>query len=133
MLKYLLDTNIVIYTMKKRPPKVQKRFEAHDGQMAISSVTYAELVFGCERSSDPKRNFAILEGFVGRIEILSFDQPAAEHFGEIRAVLYAKGQPIGPYDMMIAAHARAQGLVLVTNNQKEFRRVDGLRLENWAR
>ncbi|MEM6730559.1 MAG: type II toxin-antitoxin system VapC family toxin [Myxococcota bacterium] len=133
MLKYLLDTNIIIYTMKRRPAKVQARFEKHDGQMAMSTVTFGELVFGCERSSNPKQNLLVLESFASRVTVLDFDRESAAHFGELRASLYSKGTPIGPYDMMIAAQARARGLVLVTNNQKEFRRLPGVRLENWVR
>ncbi|MEM6273611.1 MAG: type II toxin-antitoxin system VapC family toxin [Myxococcota bacterium] len=133
MLRYLLDTNIVIYTMKRRPERVRRYFEQHDRELAISTITYGELVFGCERSSDPQRNLSDLEAFVARVVVLDFDRRAAAHFGELRATLYAKGSPIGPYDMMIAAHARALGLTLVTNNMKEFRRVDGLRVVNWTR
>ena len=132
MLKYLLDTNIVIYTMRKRPPAVRERFRQHDGQMGISTVTQGELVFGAERSSRPRENLEILEGFTARLDVLPFDSAAAVHFGQIRAELLARGRPIGPYDTMIAAHARSQGLILVTNNLAEFERVPGLRLENWA-
>ncbi len=132
MLKYLLDTNIVIYTIKNRPQAVRERFNRHAGQMAISSVTVAELVFGVERSAEPQRNLAVVEGFVARLEQLAFDSEAAIQSGQIRAELAAKGTPIGPYDVMIAGQARASGLILVTNNLKEFERVGGLRLENWA-
>lgn len=132
MLKYLLDTNIVIYTIKNKPAQVRERFRQHDGQMAISSVTLGELVFGAERSTRPEANLAVVEGFVARIDTLDFDPAAAAHFGQIRAELYRAGRPIGPYDMMIAAHARSRGLILVTNNTSEFERVAGLRLENWA-
>lgn len=132
MLKYLLDTNIVIYTIKNRPQPVRAAFKRHEGQMAISAVTWGELVFGAERSANPAKNQADIEGLAARLEILDFDNLAAAHFGQVRAELYAVGQPIGPYDMMIAGHARSTGLILVTNNLREFERVQGLRLENWA-
>jgi len=132
MLKYLLDTNIVIYTIKNRPEEVRQAFKQHQGQMAISTITWGELVFGAERSAQPERNQADIDGMAARLEVLPFDKKAAAHFGQIRAELYAQGKPIGPYDMMIAGHARSQGLILVTNNTKEFERVSGIRLENWV-
>ena len=132
MLKYMLDTNIVIYTMKNRPDSVRERFKKHHGRMCISSITYMELVYGAERSSNPDRNLTSLEGFVARMDVLSLDDSAAVHAGQIRAELARLGMPIGPYDQLIAGHARSQGLVLVTNNEKEFARVPGLRTENWV-
>ncbi len=132
MLTYVLDTNIVIYAIKRRPPEVAARFEAQDGRMAISSVSVGELVFGVERSSMPAANMAVLESMLARLTVLPFDEAAAFHFGQVRAELYQRGQPIGPYDMMIAGHARSRGLIVVTNNNKEFERVSGLRVENWA-
>jgi tRNA(fMet)-specific endonuclease VapC len=131
MLKYLLDTNMVIYTMKNRPPQVKRRFQQHHGRMGISAVTLGELVFGAEHSQQLEQNLADIEAMTARLEVLPFDDKAAYHFGQIRAELYRTGQPIGPYDMMIAGHARACGLKLVTNNAKEFERVQGLLLENW--
>ena len=131
MLKYLLDTNIVIYTMKNRPQRVKRRFQQHHGRMGISTVTIGELVFGAEHSQQTERNLADIEALAARLEVLPFDNQAAYHFGQIRAALYRTGQPIGPYDMMIAGQARAAGLKLVTNNVKEFERVPGLLLENW--
>ena len=131
MLKYLLDTNIVIYTMKNRPQRIKRCFQQHHGQMGISTVTIGELVFGAEHSQQTEQNLADIEALAARIEVLPFDNQAAYHFGQIRAALYRKGQPIGPYDMMIAGQARAAGLKLVTNNVKEFERVPGLLLENW--
>ena len=132
MLKYMLDTNIVIYTMKNRSDSVRERFKKHHGRMCISSITYMELVYGAERSSNPDRNLTILEGFVARMDVLLLDDSAAAHAGQIRAELARLGMPIGPYDQLIAGHARSQGLVLVTNNEKEFARVPGLRTENWV-
>ncbi|MGC8493014.1 MAG: type II toxin-antitoxin system tRNA(fMet)-specific endonuclease VapC [Syntrophobacteraceae bacterium] len=132
MLKYLLDTNIVIYTLKNRPQQVKRRFQRHQGQMAISAVTLGELVFGAEHSQQVERNLADIEAMAARLEVLPFDEKAAYHFGRIRAALYRTGHPIGPYDMMIAGQARALGLILVTNNIKEFERVPGLALEDWS-
>lgn len=132
MIKYLLDTNIVIYTIKNRPSRVREAFTRHAGQIAISSVTLGELVFGAENSSKPEQNLAVVESFAARLEVLPFDANAAVHFGRIRSELKRSGTPIGPFDQMIAGHARGLGLVLVTNNQKEFKRVRGLLLENWA-
>ena len=132
MLKYLLDTNIVIYTMKNRPQRVKRRFQQHHGQMGISAVTLGELVFGAEHSQQVERNLADIEAMAAKLEVLPFDDKAAYHFGQIRAALYLTGRPIGPYDMMIAGHARAYGLKLVSNNVKEFERVPGLVLEDWS-
>lgn len=132
MIKYLLDTNIVIYTIKNKPEKVRKIFNEHEGQMAISSVTYMELVYGYEKSKNPVRNMEVVQGFVSRLSLLDYDSFAAQHTGQIRCELSKKGSPIGPYDQMIAGHARAHALTLVTNNIKEFSRVIGLRIENWT-
>jgi tRNA(fMet)-specific endonuclease VapC len=132
MLKYLLDTNIVIYTMKNRPQQVKRRFKQHKDQMCISSVTLGELIFGAEHSQQVERNLTDIEAIIARLEVLPFDNKAAYHFGQIRAALYNIGKPIGPYDMMIAGQTRASGLTLITNNIKEFERVPGLILENWV-
>lgn len=132
MLKYMLDTNIIIHTIKNRPERVRSEFKKHENQICISSVTLGELVFGAERSSKPEQNLADIAGLAARLEVLPFEDQAAEHFGELRARLYDIGRPVGPYDMMIAGHARSMGLILVTNNLKEFERVQGLRLENWV-
>ena len=132
MQRYLLDTNILIYTIKNRPQQVRQRFEQNEGSMAVSTVSLGELVFGAERSEKPQENLRVIESLIARLELLPFDEAAAFHFGQIRAELFNKGQPIGPFDTMIAAHARSCGLVLVSNNSKEFVRVSGLRLENWA-
>ena len=132
MLKYMLDTDIVIYTLKNRPARVRDAFKRHSGQMAISAVTLGELIYGAERSSQPERNLNDVEGMAARLEVLPFNESAALHFGQIRAELADAGRPIGPYDQMIAGHARALGLVMVTNNVEEFKRVPGLRIENWA-
>jgi tRNA(fMet)-specific endonuclease VapC len=128
----MLDTNIVIYTMKNKPAAVRQAFSQNDGRMCISSVTLMELVFGAERSSNPDRNLRSVESFTARLEVLALDSAAAHHAGQIRARLAGTGLPIGPYDQLIAGHARSRGLVLVTNNIGEFARLEGLRLENWA-
>ncbi|MBK8970356.1 MAG: tRNA(fMet)-specific endonuclease VapC [Hahellaceae bacterium] len=133
MLKYMLDTNIVIYTIKNKPQVVREAFKAHYGQICISTVTLMELIYGAERSANPERNIADVEGLAARLEVMDYDESAAIHTGQIRAELAGKGTPIGPYDQMIAGHARSQGLIVVTNNEKEFKRVSGLRLENWAK
>ena len=131
MIRYLLDTNIVIYTIKNRPKSLREKFNRLQDQMAISSITWGELTYGVERSTQSERNLADIELIAAKLEVISFDRPAADHFGQIRAELYRVGIPIGPYDMMIAGQARARGLILVTNNTREFERIPGLMLENW--
>lgn len=128
----MLDTNIIIYVMKNRPQQVKARFKQHTGQLCISSVTLGELIFGAEHSQQVERNLADIEAMITRLEVLPFDNRAAYHFGQIRATLYKIGKPIGSYDMMIAGHTRASGLILVTNNIKEFERIPGIQLENWT-
>lgn len=132
MIKYLLDTNIVIYVIKRRPAQALAVFNQHQGQMAMSAVTLAELVHGAEKSSDPSRNMAVLEDFRSRIAVVDYDEHAAHHYGSIRAALERAGTPIGVNDLHIAAQARSAGLVLVTNNLAEFARVPGLLVENWV-
>lgn len=132
MLKYLLDTNICIYTIKNKPEAVREAFNRHHNQLSISAVTLMELIYGAEKSAAPEKNLAVVEGFAARLEVLDYDAAAAAHTGQLRAELTKLGQPIGPYDQMIAGHARSRGLILVTNNHREFERVPGLRLENWV-
>lgn len=122
---------MVIYTIKNRPQQVRELFNRHSGQLCISAVTLGELIYGAEKSAQPERNLNDIEGMAARLEVLPFAEAAASHFGQIRAELAKIGQPIGSYDLMIAGHARALGLILVTNNLREFQRVPGLRLENW--
>jgi tRNA(fMet)-specific endonuclease VapC len=131
MLKYLLDTNIVIYVIKRRPPEVREVFNQQQGRMAISAITLAELMHGAEKSSDVARNLGVVEDFASRLTVLPYDAHAAAHYGSIRAVLELRGTPIGINDMHIAAHARSAGLTLVSNNLREFERVPGLLTENW--
>ena len=127
----MLDTNIVVYTMKNRPSRVRNAFKRHSGQMAVSTVSFGELIYGAEKSTSPERNLSDVERLVAHLEVLPFDRAAATHFGQLRAELARAGRPIGPYDQMIAGHARSLGLVLVTNNVREFERVPGLRIDNW--
>ncbi len=132
MLSHLLDTNIVIYVIKQRPIEIMATFNAHSTRMAISSITLAELLHGAEKSARPAANLAVLEDFISRLEVLPYGMKAAQHYGQIRAELERSGQSIGVNDLHIAAHARSEGLILVTNNMSEFSRVTALRLENWA-
>ena len=131
MLKYMLDTNIVIYTIKNKPQTVRETFIKHHGLMCISTVTLMELIYGAEKSANPERNLKEVEGFAARLDVLPYDELAAGHTGQLRAELAKQGKTIGPYDQMIAGHARSRGLIAVTNNEKEFNRVPGLRIENW--
>ncbi|MGK3126809.1 type II toxin-antitoxin system VapC family toxin [Candidatus Pantoea formicae] len=131
MYRYMLDTNIVIYVIKRRPIEVLERFNANVGRMVISSITLAELVHGAEKSAFPERNLRTVEDFISRLDVLSYDQKAAFHYGSIRADLEKKGTPIGLNDLHIAAHARSEALTLITNNLREFSRVNGLISENW--
>lgn len=132
MLKFMLDTNIVIYVIKRRPIELLKVFNSHAGQMCISSITLAELLHGVEKSSKPDHNLRTVEDFISRIDVLEYGSKAAAHYGEIRADLERKGLTIGVNDLHIAGHARSEGLMLVTNNLREFERVTGLRTKNWA-
>jgi len=132
MIKFMLDTNMVIYTIKNKPTKVRETFKKHADQMCISSVTLMELIYGAERSSRPEENLKTIEGLAARLDVLPYEDEAAAHTGQIRSDLAKVGKPIGPYDNMIAGHARSRGLILVTNNENEFKRVSGLRLINWA-
>ena len=131
MLRFLLDTNIVIYVLKQRPVEVLSTFNANASRMAMSSITLAELLHGAEKSSRVSENLAAIEDFCSRLEILPYGPKAAQHYGAIRTALEKLGQTIGVNDMHIAAHARSEGLVLVTNNIREFARVPALEAENW--
>ena len=133
----MLDTDTCIYTIKRKPLHVKRLFNANIGRLCISSVTWGELIYGAEKSSNSSSNLSQLEGFSARLDILPFGDNEAKQFGQIRAELEGKGKVKGkviePYDIMIAGHARSQGLVLVTNNLREFKKVDGLRVENWVK
>ena len=132
-MRYLLDTNICIYVIKHKPEKVfQKLQTIHPEDVCISSVTYAELVHGVEKSAAVEKNRLALSILLANMEILDFDVDAADCYGKIRAGLEKNGTPIGPLDMMIAGHAQSLGYTIVTNNVKEFSRVPALKIENWA-
>ena len=132
-MKYMLDTNICIYAIKHKPEEVFLRLQEIDpSDVCISSVTYAELVHGVEKSEAIDRNRVALSLLLANIEILSFGINAADEYGKLRADLEKKETPIGPLDMMIAGHAKSVDCTLVTNNVREFSRVDSLKIDNWA-
>lgn len=132
MLTYMLDTNIVIYIIKRRPLAVLEKFNLHNNHLCVSSITVAELYYGAEKSAFPERNRIVIEDFLSRLTILPYENKAAAHFGNIKAELAKQGKMIGENDIHIAAHCRSEGMVLVSNNLREFERVAGLRLENWV-
>jgi tRNA(fMet)-specific endonuclease VapC len=133
MLKYMLDTNIVIYVIKRRPVELLDIFNAHVDQMCISTITLAELMHGVEKRSMPERNLNNVEDFVSHLDVLHYDNEAAMQYGDIRADLEKKGTIIGVNDLHIAGHARSKGLILVSNNTREFERVEGLRVTDWTK
>lgn len=129
----MLDTNICIYIIKRRPQSVLWRFGLFPvGDIGISTVTLAELEYGAARSAQPRKNREALQQFISSLDIAAFDKPATETYGRIRATLEKKGRPIGAMDLLIAAHALSLGVRLVTNNEREFKRVPGLQVENWV-
>ena len=129
----MLDTNIAIHVIKRRPVEMLETFNQHAGQLCISSITLAELLHGVEKSEFIEKNLKNVENFISRLEVLEYGNKAASHYGDIRAALERKGTTIGVNDLHIAGHARSEGLIIVTNNIREFERVSGLRLENWVR
>ncbi len=131
MLQFMLDTDICIYINKNHPPKLQERFNRLAEQLCISTITLGELYFGAEKSERRIENLQALERFIGRLSVLPFSIKAAEHYGQLRVEVQQAGKPIGGNDILIGAHARAEGLTLVTNNMREFGRMPGLRVENW--
>lgn len=133
MKRYMLDTDMCSYIIKERPASVQQHFQKISmEQLCISVVTYAELIYGIERSSSRRVNRPVIEDFVQHLEVMDWNNGAADQYGVIRAALEANGTPIGAMDMMIAAHAKSIKAVLVTNNQKHFTKVKGLKVENWV-
>jgi tRNA(fMet)-specific endonuclease VapC len=132
MLRYLSNTNIVIYVLKLRPVEVLSIFNANARRMAISDITVAELSHGAEKSRRVSENLSAIEDFCSRLEVLPYAAKAAQHYGAIRAALEKLGQPICVNDLHIAGHARSEGLVLVTNDMSEFVRVPALEVENWV-
>lgn len=132
MLKYLLDTNIAIYVIKRRPIEVMGVFNENAGRMAISAITLSELFHGAEKSAKIAQNLAVVEEFASLLDVLPYSAKASQHYGAMRSSLERAGRPIGVNDLHIAAHARSEGLTLVTNNLAEFERVPGLLTENWV-
>jgi tRNA(fMet)-specific endonuclease VapC len=133
-MNYLLDTNICIYIINKKPASVIKRIQTKQPeQIAISTITQAELEYGIARSRNVDQNRIALLEFLFPFLLIDFDQMAAVQYGLIRASLEARGKPIGSMDMLLAAQAKSRDLILVTNNEKEFHRIEGLKLENWAK
>jgi len=133
-MKYLLDTNICIYIINKRPPVVLQKFVAlQPGDAGVSSITIAELEYGAHKSSNPERNLRALAQFLLPLQSVNFDQAAASAYGELRALLERKGTVIGSMDMLIVGHAISLNIPLVSNNTREFNRVPKLQVENWAK
>jgi tRNA(fMet)-specific endonuclease VapC len=133
-MEYLLDTNICIYIIKERPLGVINKFKSLPlGSIGISAITLAELQYGIMKSSKTKKNKDALNKFITPLEILDFDYNATIEYGKVRQELEKKGMPIGPLDTLIAAHARSNKLTLVTNNEREFKRVSNLKIENWVK
>lgn len=133
MARFLLDTNICIYIRQKRPPEVLARFEKlKAGDAALSVITYGELLYGARKSRQRELALERLRDLVSLLPVLEMPSTAADEYGEIRAALEAKGEVIGGNDLWIAAHAKSEGLILVTNNEREFKRVPGLKVQNWA-
>lgn len=131
--RYLLDTNICIYIAKHNPPAVRARFEQISADaLAMSVVTLGELQHGAEKSQSRDKALAVLRQLQSAIQVVPLTTAVGQHYGQIRSGLERTGQPIGNNDLWIAAHARAEGWVLVTNNEREFRRVEGLVVENWV-
>lgn len=131
MLKYMLDTNICIALMKGKGQHLQGMFNSETLSMCVSTITIFELQTGVEKSQQQQRSQTVLNALIANLQVLDFGEKAASHAADIRGVLERKGQGIGPCDTLIAGHARSEGLIIVTGNEKEFRRVDGLRVENW--
>lgn len=131
--RYLLDTNICIYIAKHNPPAVRERFARHTAaELVMSVVTLGELRFGAEKSQARERALETITRLAALIQVAPVPESAGEHYGQIRAQLQRQGQPIGNNDLWLAAHARAEGWILVSNNEREFQRVAGLQVENWG-
>jgi tRNA(fMet)-specific endonuclease VapC len=131
MPQYMLDTDVCIQVIKSYPEGLRQRFNRFAEQLCVSSITLCELHYGAEKSARRLENLQEIEHFAARLDVLPFAGKAAAHYGQIRAELETAGTPIGPYDMLIAAHARSEGLIVVTRNRREFDRVPGLRVESW--
>ncbi len=134
MIKYMLDTNICIYIIKKKPADIIERFrQTQISQIGISSITLSELEYGIVKSSKPDQNQFALAQFLAPLEILPYGDEAAQQYGRLRAFLEKQGTPIGSLDMLIAAHALSIDSILVTNNEKEFNRAPNLNIDNWVK
>ena len=130
---YMLDTDICIYIIKRKPPNVLKHLESIEpGQLSMSAITFAELMNGAKKSQRVKANVSRLNALGEILEICSFDQQAAVAYGDVRSSLEKRGEVIGPHDLLIAAHALSLGRTLITNNEREFKRVKGLKVDNWS-
>jgi tRNA(fMet)-specific endonuclease VapC len=132
MLTYMLDTNICIYVIKNYPQDLREKFNSLAEQLCISCITLGELHYGVEKSAHRADNLTAIENFVARLDLLPFDAKAAAHYGQVRSELERAGTPCGPHDMQIGGHARSEGLIVVTNNLREFSRMQGIRVENWV-
>jgi tRNA(fMet)-specific endonuclease VapC len=132
MLRYMLDTNLCIRVLRERPAALRERFNVEADGLCISTIVLTELLYGAAKSARPDHNRREVENFAARLDVLSFDLDAAGHAADIRASLERDGQVIGGYDVLIAGHARSRGLIVVTGNLGEFRRVAGLRCEDWS-
>src|SRR5262245_54931300 len=129
-MKFMLDTNICIYVIKKHPENVLKKLTTLEiGDVCLSSITLAELMYGVQKSQHQQKNKTALDEVTSPLEIMPFDEEAAVHYGHVRGHLEKKGTPIGSLDMMIAAHAQCLNTILVTNNAKEFSRIPNLKIE----
>ena len=134
MIKYLIDTNICIYIMNKRPIGIIHKFKQFDvGEIGVSTITVSELQYGIVKSKNRRLNELRVEEFLSPLEILPYDETASTIYGDVRLQLEKSGEPIGPLDLLIAAHALSRNLILVTNNEKEFKRVKSVRVENWIK
>ena len=132
--RFLLDTDICVYIRQGRPPNVVNRFQRlRPGQAAVSVISYGELLYGAEKSAQAAHNLDVLQRFIEFVPVLTVPEEAAAIYGAWRAQLEAKGEVIGGNELWIAAHAKAAGLTLVTNNEREFKRITGLKIENWAK
>jgi len=132
MLTYMLDTNICIYVMKNYPLDLREKFNALAEQLCMSSITLGELHYGAQKSARRAENLTAMEQFAARLDVLPFGAKAAVHYGQVRAELERAGTLCGPHDMQIGGHARSEGLIIVTNNMREFASMPGVRAENWA-
>lgn len=133
-MKFMLDTNICIYIIKRKPSNVIERFiQTEISQIGISSITLSELSYGVSKSSKPEQNQLALAQFIAPLEIMPYGDEAAQYYGDLRTHLEKQGTPIGSLDMLIAAHALSIGCTLVTNNEKEFIRIPNLKIDNWVK